>query len=495
MKKQKKIILDSCDDVVDQPSTDANNTDSFVDSLIHSVNDSNLPASQSPPPPPEIPGPSTSTTLSRLVESESDSESSSSESEPELTNTNKSKNIVRGRPVVRKIIHPSLSRSRSVCKKKRRRIDLNVCTTTRVKATKVTRGVQFEWRTKGRKQKRRLHFSEVPKINIMPKDPTSPLSLLKLFLSNPLVQKFVDYTNTYANQIIRSPNIQKRMAEKERSMYKTWVDTNLDEMWVYISITSLIGIIKKPQYSLYWTNDPMFSTPIFSQLMSRTRFDQIRSMVHYSDPINFDPYDSMKKLRVMIDDLGAKFADVYTPEKNLCIDEYLSLWKGRLPFKIYIPSKRERYGIKIYMNCESATRYLLGFIIYTGADTNYGDAGTMRFTQPFDEHKSPSKVLLSLLRKYTNKSYTVTLDNLYSSPELASCLLNQKIDSYGTLRKKQGLPKDFWSWKPIKGDKPMKQYCGDMIALRWNDNKNKINKDCEPVVYNPYWRIDRFWLK
>ena len=36
-------------------------------------------------------------------------------------------------------------------------------------------------------------------------------------------------------------------------------------------------------------------------------------------------------------------------------------------------SKRERFGVKIFMLCESRTGYLLNFIIYTGATTEYPD--------------------------------------------------------------------------------------------------------------------------
>ena len=45
---------------------------------------------------------------------------------------------------------------------------------------------------------------------------------------------------------------------------------------------------------------------------------------------------------------------------------------------------------------------------------------------------------------------------LPASPELAIALLNLRTDSYGTLRKKEGLPKNFWNWKPMKGDPPKK---------------------------------------
>ena len=95
-----------------------------------------------------------------------------------------------------------------------------------------------------------------------------------------------------------------------------------------------------------------------------------------------------------------KIGENYTPERNICTDEYLSLWRGRLQFKIYIPSKRERYGVKIFVDCESSSGYLLGFIIYTEASNDYGTRNTLNLLKDFDSYKSPSKVVLHLLKKY-----------------------------------------------------------------------------------------------
>ena len=63
------------------------------------------------------------------------------------------------------------------------------------------------------------------------------------------------------------------------------------------------------------------------------------------------------------------------------------------------------------MLCESKTGYLLNFIIYTGATTEYPDQPDPLPTK-FDEYKSPSKVVLSLLHDYLHKGYCVTLDNV-----------------------------------------------------------------------------------
>jgi len=66
--------------------------------------------------------------------------------------------------------------------------------------------------------------------------------------------------------------------------------------------------------------------------------------------------------------LFEKFQEIYTPSKNVCIDESLLLWKGRLHFKQYIPLKRSRFGIKLFMLCEDGG-YTYRFQVYTGKDT------------------------------------------------------------------------------------------------------------------------------
>ena len=87
----------------------------------------------------------------------------------------------------------------------------------------------------------------------------------------------------------------------------------------------MMGITKKPEYPMYWTTDHIFATPIFSRLMRRDRYEQIRKMIHFTDMENEDPEDSLSKLRGFINCLLEKFQSNYTPDEHLAIDEYLSL--------------------------------------------------------------------------------------------------------------------------------------------------------------------------
>ena len=145
------------------------------------------------------------------------------------------------------------------------------------------------------------------------------------------------------------------------------------------------------------------------------------------------------------------------------------------------------------MLCESETGYLSNFIVYTGADTVYPEPDVL-LPKAFDEYTNYSKVVLSLICDYYNQGYNVALDNLYTSPELLKALYTNGTDAFGTLRKKEGLPADFWSWKPNKGigETPKIQFCEKIyMVCRWNDpyetKKTKIFD-----VHQTYWRDKRY---
>ena len=188
------------------------------------------------------------------------------------------------------------------------------------------------------------------------------------------MDSIVDFTNRYAEMMMNNPDIQAHMNTKQRSLFHLWRDTNRGEMWLYICIYLLMGIIHKPSIHGYWSRQHILSTPIFSCFMRRDRFKQLRKMIHFVDALNEDPDDKLRKFHVFLEFLHSKLEENYTLEEHLAIDEYLSLWKGRLKFRIYIPRKRERYGIKIFMLCESDTGYLLNFFVYGGANIAYSNA-------------------------------------------------------------------------------------------------------------------------
>ena len=322
----------------------------------------------------------------------------------------------------------------------------------------------FVWDNQGRDY-RQFDFSGSPGVKKLPSDINCPFETFKTFFTDEILDNIVSHTNMYAHLMKSCPQVQEKLNNTRRSFFHLFTDVSRDEIMIYIAIQLLMGIIQKPHYHMYWSNDNFLSTPIFGSLMRRDRFQQIRKVIHFVDPLKEDDDNNLRKLDDFLNALRYNFRYNYIPEKDISVDEYLSLWKGRLKFKVYIPSKRERYGVKIFMLCESSTGYLSNFIVYTGADTSYPPPN-ISLPKPFDEYKNPSKIVLSLLDGFYHQGYSLAVDNYYSSPELFKALYDNKTDAFGTLRRKAGLPTDFWLWKPVKG-------VGEPVIRKFCDNNVK----------------------
>ena len=106
--------------------------------------------------------------------------------------------------------------------------------------------------------------------------------------------------------------------------------------------------------------------------------------------------DQLYKIRPIINHLCTRFGESLVPYQNLCIDESLILFKGRLSFKQYIPSKRSRFGIKLFILCDVHTRIILDLIVCIGATTNIKTFPAMRVS---------GSIAMTVLEPYLDKGH------------------------------------------------------------------------------------------
>jgi Transposase IS4 len=119
------------------------------------------------------------------------------------------------------------------------------------------------------------------------------------------------------------------------------------ELWSFFSLVILSGLVKKPAWKDFWTTNEMTETPFFLKVFSRNRFMQILRYLHFDSNSNSNTTDRLCKFGTILNSLLENFAKWVRPGTNLCIDESLVKFKGRLAFKMFIPSKRSRLGIKV----------------------------------------------------------------------------------------------------------------------------------------------------
>ena len=117
---------------------------------------------------------------------------------------------------------------------------------------------------------------------------------------------------------------------------------------------------------------------------------------------------------------------VFSPGKDVSIDESLVLFKGRLSFQQYIKSKRALFGIKLYQLCTSNGN-LLDFIVYHG---NIAP----QLTEMEDGAPITERIPATLMERYFGKGHNLYIDNFYTSFRLAKYLIENSTNVTGTIR-------------------------------------------------------------
>jgi len=297
------------------------------------------------------------------------------------------------------------------------------------------------------------------------KDLTNAVDIFEQFFDKYIVQKIVTETNRYAEQFKNS----RGNIFSKRSRVNEWQPVTAEEIYVVLALFMLMGIVQKTSLRLYFSRNHLVATPVFGSVISLDRFESICRFLHFTDNTTKDTYEGQQKLfkiYPLIRHLNSKFQTLYLPQQNISVDESLTLWKGRLSFKQYIPMKSSQFGIKTFELCESHSGYLWSFIVYTGKDTI--------LESPLISRDTPkgTAIVLKLTEPLLHKGYTLWMDNYYNSPPLAKFLKSCNTDCVGTIRiNRKGMPKKLQESKLQKGE-AVAQHSGPICVLRWRDKKD-----------------------
>ena len=199
--------------------------------------------------------------------------------------------------------------------------------------------------------------------------------------------------------------------------------------------------------------------------MSRDRYRQILRFLRFSNPYDVS---SDKNSRISgMDNLCLEINKCFLPDKLLSLDESFLLHKGRLSFRMFIQTKRARFGIKIYMLCDSKG-YMICSEVYYGASTHLqcNESG-------FDGLSKSEQVVITLLSKchFLDKGYTVTLDNWYTSTRVAEYLWQRKTAIRGTIRVSRGVPQDLRE-KKLQNLQSAYMRKKELLCIKFSDKRD-----------------------
>ena len=262
--------------------------------------------------------------------------------------------------------------------------------------------------------------------------PGSPLEVFKLFFTTELLQMIVLESNRYAREV---------MGDRK---YETWSEMRVDDISAFLGFSILMGINILPSMDDYWKrNKYTYYEPIASRI-SRDRFRELFRYLHFVDNQTLHQrgtisYDKLGKVRPLLQYLSRKFMDMYTPNKEVAVDEAMVKFSGRSTIKQYLPMKPIKRGIKVWVLGDSRNGYFSKFEVYTGKKGNSPEQGL------------GARVVKDLTSDLKGKHHHVYFDNFFTSVKLIEDLRNDGIYGCGTARAdRKGYPQKLKTLKLSK---------------------------------------------
>ncbi|XP_069160488.1 piggyBac transposable element-derived protein 4-like [Procambarus clarkii] len=210
----------------------------------------------------------------------------------------------------------------------------------------------------------------------------------------------------------------------------------------------------------YWSKDQTIPTPFFGKYMSRDRFQILFRCLYFASNEDRTEDDRLWRVKHYMNVVIGKFRDFYVPAQMLVIDESLLLFNGYVAFKQYIPSKRNRFGLKSFVLCDCETGYVLHMIRYSASDVDIPGN---------DQHGFLGSVVKSLMAPWMNKGHILYTDNYYTSLLLARFLIENRTGLVGTVKPRRREMTVFDNKLEVGGCELKK--CNQILSVRWKDKR------------------------
>lgn len=251
----------------------------------------------------------------------------------------------------------------------------------------------------------------------------NPIDIWNYFMSEEIIDIIVDCTNKYIEELRVSG---KYSRERDAN------PTSKHEIRALIGLLYLGGVTDSNRTNRddVWKRDG-YGIELFHFVMSQQRFKFLLRCIRFDDKTTRSErqkYDKLAAIRNIFDIFVSGCQKGYHFSDFVTIDEMLVGFRGKCNFRQYIPSKPNKYGLKILAICDAKMFYIGTMEVYVGQQPD----------GPYKKSNKPSDVVLSLSENISRSGRNLTMDTWFTSVQLVMTLLKEhNITVLGTIRKNE----------------------------------------------------------
>lgn len=302
-------------------------------------------------------------------------------------------------------------------------------------------------------------ITHLPGVTSATKGLKSVVDIWNYFFDDEIITIIVENTNkvieTISNNYDRSRNANS---------------TNVLEIRALLGLLYLSGVRKCNHLNArdLWRTDGT-SLEIFRLTMSNYRFQFLLQHVRFDDKATRADrlkFDNLAPIRKLFDAFVIKCKNGYCLSEYVTIDEKLEAFRGNCRFRQYIPSKPNKYGIKIFALADAKLFYVSNLEIYVGTQPD----------GPYATDNRPALIVERMCQPIYGSKRNVTIDNWFTSKELVDKLLKEyKLTVVGTIRKnKKQLPIEFVNGKGREVNSSLFSFQENSTLVSYIPRKGKI---------------------
>ncbi|XP_067253523.1 piggyBac transposable element-derived protein 4-like [Chanodichthys erythropterus] len=223
---------------------------------------------------------------------------------------------------------------------------------------------------------------------------------------------------------IKKNLIEMTNLEGKRVFNEAWKNLDWIDLQAYFGLLILAGVYRSHHEALGSLWNSVSGRTIFRATMPLKTFKMMLRVFYFykrGAGSGRQKRDKLAPVRDIWEKWVKRLPLMYNPGPNVTVDECLVPFRGRCPFKQYMPSKPSKYGIKIWAACDSRSSYAWNMQIYTGKAAD---------RKP--EKNQGMRVVLDMTSGL--QGHTITCDNFFTSYALGEELLRRKMSMIGTVR-------------------------------------------------------------
>lgn len=247
------------------------------------------------------------------------------------------------------------------------------------------------------------------------------LEAFQKIITPSIIDLIVDYTNN---------TIQKHRSKGHHSRERDLNLTSKNEIMALFGVLYLTGTLKSKEINVreFWNTDGT-GLEILRSCMSYKRFMFLLKSLTFDDRKTQKERckkDRLAKIRTVLDSFIENCKTAYSLGENITVDAILAPFRGKCKFVKYLPNKTARYGLKIFILCDSKTCFVSNIEVYCGT----------QHKGPYQQPTSAEDVVQRLVQHCEGVNRCITMGNWYTSHNLVKTLHDKRLTCVGAMKYK-----------------------------------------------------------